>query len=207
MMHLNVSLRAPTWRTHLSDYVEEVRIDVVCDDEDDGTGDEHVAGRLLMSRVRLRDVWNDGLERLYDVCDADSFGLFRMYRTLFTRGGRVRKRLRHLRRDIEISRDILFLYHAVLHPSVAAWRRAVFDAAFRALGGGFNTEVLWAGVGGLTEEEATDLGLYAASSRLLVRSSHADSPYSRRHPRGEDTDAATATAECQRWLLTHPFPA
>ena len=100
----------------------------------------------------------------------------------------------------EITHHVMFLYGAVFHPSIHAFRQGILDAAFN-LFGEESVALMWLETSGLTEAELAELGFKKiAGEDLIFRHSVLRTPFSDRHPRGQDADVE-ALPEYEEWVL------
>src|SRR5262245_60266413 len=114
-MRLDVTFSASVGRTDLDDYVRHLEITVTCSDED-GLN-EYVVGKLAMDQILWADAQADGVS-LFEVCDNDSQGLHEAH-TILTKG---KQEFRPDLRIKEPADHVMFLYSAVFHPSIHAFR-------------------------------------------------------------------------------------
>ena len=150
-----------------------------------------------MSQVLWTDAELDG-HSLLDVCDADSQGLYAMFEVL-TEGdekGRIRDDL-----QVEEPFDhVMFLYRAVLHPSLVPYRQAILEAAVN-LFGCQALIVMWLETGGFPESELADLGFRKiAATPLIYRHLAFTTEFSNRHPLGMDGSDYVARPEYESWV-------
>jgi hypothetical protein len=84
----------------------------------------------------------------------------------------------------------MFLYGAVFHPSIHAFRQGILDTAFN-LFGDFSVALMWLDTSGLSEADLAELGFKKiAGQALIFRHSAHCTPFSERHPQGQDTRAS-----------------
>jgi hypothetical protein len=143
-------------------------------------------------------LWADAIvagQSLFEVCDNDSQGLHEMH-VLLTGGGQ------EFRRDleiVEITDHVLFLYRAVFHPVVHAYRQAILRAAFTMFGEA-SAAVMWMDVSGLSDSELADLGFQKiAGAELIFRHSALRTPFGDRFPQGQLVEVV-AEPEWEEWI-------
>jgi hypothetical protein len=191
-MRLHCEFSTQVARTDVEDYVRHLEVTVGCYDED-GLA-EYTVGRLALDQILWATALVDGVS-LFEVCDNDSQGMHEVH-TILTRGKQ------EFRPDLqikEVTDHVLFLYGAVFHPSIHAYRQGILDAAFT-LFGEESLAVMWKDTSGLTEAELADLGFCKiAGSDLIYRHSGLRTPFSDTFPRGQDTDVE-ARPEYEEWI-------
>jgi len=179
-------------RTDLDDYVRPLEIDIRCYDED--CNDEYTVGRLAMDQILWADALVDGVS-LFEICDNDSQGLHEVH-TILTKGKQ------EFRPDLqinEVTSHVMFLYGAVFHPSIHAYRQGILDAAFNMFGEE-SLAVMWKATSGLSEVELADLGFCKiAGSDLIFRDSSLRTPFGDKFPKGQDADV-DALPEYEEWV-------
>jgi hypothetical protein len=96
-----------------------------------------------------------------------------------------------LRPDLGINEPtnhVMFPYGAVFHPSIHAHRQGIIDTAFN-LFGQESVALMWLETSGLPESELAELGFKKiAGEALIFRHSAIRTPFSDRHPQGQDAD-------------------
>jgi hypothetical protein len=192
-MRLRCEFTACVARCDESDYVRHLVVSILCFDEE--IAYEYLVGRLAMDQILWNDALEDG-EPLFDICDNDSQGLHEAH-VILTDGHDT------FRPDLgiaEVANHVMFLYGTVFHPSIHAYRQAILDAAFN-LFGEDSLAVMWLDTSGLTEPELADLGFKKiAGAELIFRHSAHPTPFSDRHPKGQDDDAV-AVPEYEEWVI------
>jgi hypothetical protein len=180
-MRLNVEFSVPVARGDLDDYVRHLDISVTAYDEE--VLNEYVVGRLALDQILWADALADG-ESLFEVCDSDSQGMHEVH-VILTKGGK------DFRPDLQIKEvvsHVLFLYAAVFHPTVHAYRQAILDTAFT-LFGQESLAVMWKDTSGLPEAELAGLGFRKiAGCDLIYRHSALRTPFGDAHPTGPEAD-------------------
>jgi predicted dinucleotide-utilizing enzyme len=193
-MRLNVEFGASVARTDLDDYIRNLEVTVTCYDED--ALHEYVVGKLAMDQVLWMDALTDGVS-LFEICDNDSQGLHEVH-TILTKGKQ------DFRSDLkidEVTNHVMFLYGAVFHQAIHAYRQGILDAAFT-LFGEESVAVMWKDTSGLSETEMADLGFCKiAASELIFRHSALLTPFSDANPNGQDADDAVARPEYEEWVM------
>ena len=191
-MQLHCEFSIPVARTDLDDYVRHLRISIGCYDEE--CRDEHIVGRLAMDQILWADACVDGVS-LFEICDNDSQGLHEVH-TILTKGDQ------EFRPDLkinEVTDHVMFLYGAVFHPSIHAFRQGIFEAAFN-LFGEISLAVMWKDTSGLSESELADLGFCKVSGcDLIFRHSCLRTKFGDEHPTGQDADVV-ALPEYEEWV-------
>jgi hypothetical protein len=191
-MRLHCEFSTPVARTDLDDYVRHLEISVGCYDEDGAA--EFTVGKLAMEQILWADAIVDGVS-LFEVCDNDSQGLHEVH-VILTKG------TQEFRPDLrinEVTDHVLFLYGAVFHPAVHAYRQGILYAAF-SLFGGQSLAVTWKDTSGLPEADLADLGFCKiAGSDLIFRHSALRTPFGDRFPKGQNADVV-AQPDYEEWV-------
>lgn len=191
-MRLRCEFSTPVSRHEEDDYVHHLVISVECYDEH--CSQAYLVGKLAMDQI----LWSDALANgfpLFDICDNDSQGLHEAH-VILTNGHDT------FRPDLginEVTNHVMFLYGAVFHPAIHAYRQGVLDAAFN-LFGEDSLALMWLDTSGLTEPELAELGFKKiAGEDLIFRHSAHRTPFSDRHPRGQEADLE-ALPEHEEWV-------
>lgn len=191
-MRLHCKFSTPVARSEVDDYVRHLVISVEAFGKD---YDLCVVGKLAMDQILWADALTDGVP-LLDICDNDSQGLHEAH-VILTNGHDT------FRPDLgisEIANHVMFLYGAVFHPAIHAYRQGILDAAFN-LFGEESVALMWLDTSGLTEAELAELGFKKiAGENLIFRHSAIRTPFSDRHPRGQDVDVE-ALPEWEEWVM------
>lgn len=191
-MRLHCEFSTPVARTDLDDYVRPLEISIECYDED--CSNEYTVGKLAMDQILWADALVDGVS-LFEICDNDSQGLHEVH-TILTKG---KQEFRPDLRINEATNHVMFLYGAVFHPSIHAYRQAILDAAFNMFGEE-SLAVMWKDTSGLSETELADLGFCKiVGSDLIFRHLALRTPFGDRFPRGQDADV-DAQPEYEAWV-------
>jgi hypothetical protein len=194
-MRLNVEFSAPVARTDLDDYVRHLEITVACYDKD--SLDEYIVGKLAVDQILWADAQTDSVS-LFEVCNNDSQGMHELH-VILTKGKQ------EFRPDLQINEvvsHVMFLYGAVFHPSIHAYRQGILDAAFN-LFGEESLAVMWKDTSGLSGAELADLGFRKiAGSDLIFRHSALRTKFGDEHPTGQEADDAVAEPEFEGWVLS-----
>ena len=198
MIRLSCSFVASIGRFQLEDYVRELEVAVFSFDD---LGQEVVVGRIAATQILWMDAEIDG-ERLFDICDNDSQGLFEVYRTLTNKKGKIRADLQ----AYEVVDHVIFVYRIVLHPDLVFCRQAILDSVVT-LFGEQSLAVMWKDTGDFTEAELAELGFCKiAGEELIFRHSSFKTPFYEAHPRGLDVDF-DAMPEHAAWVEEQWFKA
>jgi hypothetical protein len=192
-MRLSVSFSAVLARTELEDYVRHLEINVLSLDENRLT--EYVVGKLAMDQILWAEAVRDGVS-LSDVCANDSQGMHELHLILTNDNPSFRPNLQ----IDQITNHVMFLYLAIFHAAVDAYRQGIIDAAFK-LFGKESLAVMWRDTSGLPGAKLRDMGFASApGSDLIFRHSAGRSRFSDEHPRGLDADVK-AKPEFQEWVM------
>jgi hypothetical protein len=187
-MRLHCEFSTPVARTDLDDYIRHLEISIGCYDED--ALHEYIVGKLAVDQILWMDAIIDGVS-LFDICDNDSQGLHEVH-TILTKG---KQEFRPDLKIKEITSHVMFVYGAVLHPSIHPYRQGILDAALN-LFGEESVGVMWKDTSGLSEAELADLGFCKiAGSELIFRHSALRTPFHDANPTGQNTDDAMAEPE------------
>jgi hypothetical protein len=180
MIRLSCSFDSTIGRFRLEDYVRELEVAVFSFDD---SGQQIIVGRIAATQVLWADAEIDG-EPLFDICDADSQGLYEVYRTLTNKKGKIRADLK----AYEVVDHVIFVYRIVLHPELAFCRQAILESVIT-LFGHASLAVMWKDRGEFSEAELAELGFCKiAGEELIFRHSAFKTPFSKTHPRGLDVD-------------------
>ncbi len=192
-MRLRCDFSTPVSRNEEDDYVRHLVISV--ESHDEHCAQAYLVGRLAMDQILWADALADGMP-LFNVCDNDSQGLHEAH-VILTNGHDT------FRPDVgieEVTNHVMFLYGAVFHPAIYAFRQGILDTAFN-LFGEDSLALMWLDTSGLTEAELAELGFKKiAGEDLIFRHSALQTPFSDQHPRGQDADFE-ALAEHEEWVL------
>jgi hypothetical protein len=191
-MRLHCEFSTPVARSEVEDYVRHLVITVEAFGKD---YDLCVVGKLAMDQILWNDALIDGVP-LFDICDNDSQGLHEAHVILTNGNDSFRPDLRIQ----EVTNHVMFLYGAVFHPAIHPYRQGILDTAFN-LFGEESVALMWLDTSGLTEAELAELGFKKiAGEDLIFRHSALRTPFSDRHPRGQDADVE-ALPEWEEWVL------
>jgi hypothetical protein len=192
-MLLRCEFSTPVARTEVDDYVRHLVINVECYDQDCATA--YLVGKLAMDQILWSEALADGVP-LFDICDNDSQGLHEAH-VILTNGHDS------FRPDLgfqEVTNHVMFLYGAVFHPSIHAFRQGILDAAFN-LFGEESVALMWLETSGLPESELAELGFKKiAGEALIFRHSSLRTPFSDRHSQGQAADVE-ALPEYEEWVM------
>src|SRR6476646_321780 len=176
-MRLRCEFSTPVARTDVDEYVRHVVITIEGYAKD---YEPYVVGKLAMDQILWNEALVDGVP-LLDICDNDSQGLHEAH-VILTNGHDT------FRPDLKIKEatsHVMFLYGAVFHPSIHAYRQGILDTAFN-LFGEESVAVMWKDTSGLSETELADLGFgKIAGSELIFRHSALMTPFRHAHPTGQ----------------------
>lgn len=191
-MRLHCEFSTAVARSDEDDYIRHLVITVKAFSKD---YEQYVVGKLAMDQILWSDALADGMP-LLDICDNDSQGLHEAH-VILTNGHDT------FRPDLgiqEITHHVMFLHGAVFHPAICPFRQGILDAAFN-LFGEESVALMWLDTSGLTEAELAELGFKKiARENLIFRHSALRTPFSDRHPQGEDADVE-ALPEYEEWVL------
>lgn len=191
-MRLHCEFSTLVARTDLDDYIRHLEVSVGCYDEE--RLNEYVVGKLAMDQIHWANALVDGVS-LFEICDNDSQGLHEVH-TILTKGKQ------EFRLDLKINEPVdhvMFLYGAVFHPSIHAYRQGILAATFR-LFGEMSLAVMWKDTSSLSESELADLGFCKiAGSDLIFRHSAVRTKFGDEHPTGQDADVV-ALPEYEEWV-------
>jgi hypothetical protein len=192
-MRLRCEFLTPVARSETDDYVRHLVISIECFDKD--CAEEYVVGRLAMDQILWRDALVDGVS-LFEICDNDSQGLHEVHVILTNGNDSFRPDLKIK----EVTNHVMFLYGAVFHPSIHAYREGILDAAFR-LFGEESVALMWLETSGLPESALAELGFKKiACESLIFRHSAERTPFSDQHPKGQDADIE-ALPDYEEWVM------
>ena len=193
-MRLHCEFSSPVARTDLDDYIRHLEISVGCYHED-GLH-EYIVGKLAVDQIMWMNALVDGVS-LFEICDSDSQGLHEVH-TILTKG---KQEFRPDLKIKEVTSHVMFVYWAVFHPSIHAYRQGILDAALN-LFGEESVAVMWKDTSGLSETELADLGFCKiAGSELIYRHSALRTPFHDAHPTGQDAIDAVAEPEDEEWVM------
>lgn len=191
MIRLSCFFGSSIGRHQLEDYVRELEITVLSVDE---LGQEVTVGKIAATQVLWANAENDG-ESLLHICDADSQGLCEVYRTLTNKKGKIRADLK----TYDVVDHVIFVYRIVLHPELDFCCQGILEAVLT-LFGETSLAVMWKDTGGCSEAELAELGFCKiAGEELIFRHSALKTPFSEKHPRGQDVDFV-ACSQHQAWV-------
>ena len=148
-MRLHCEFSTPVARTEVDDYVRHLVISIECFGKD--CAEAYIVGKLAMDQILWSDALVDGVP-LFDICDNDSQGLHEAH-VILTNGHDS------FRQDLgikEATSHVMFLYGAVFHPSIHAYRQGILDTVFN-LFGEESLALMWLETSGLPESELADL--------------------------------------------------
>jgi len=176
MLNVSCQFSVPLGRFLDDDYIRNLNLSVVSWDEQ---GKEIVLGKISGDLLLLGDIENDGAD-LFEVCDADSQGMYDLYEALFSEGSQFRP-------DLDLSEpteNILFLWQSVLHEKVRPYQQAIIDIV-GGLFGTFCVVVMWRDVTQLSDKQLADLGFARiAGTRFVFRHNALVTAFGRANPRG-----------------------
>ena len=191
MICLSCSFVSSIGRFQFEDYIRELEVAVFSFDE---LGQEVTVGKIAATQVLWADAEIDG-ESLLHICDSDSQGLCEVYRTLTNKKGKIRADLK----TYDVVDHVIFVYRIVLHPDLALYRQGILEAVL-SLFGETSLAVMWKDTGDFSEAELAELGFCKiAGEELIFRHSALRTPFSEKHPQGQDVDFV-ATPEHQAWV-------
>ena len=192
-MRLRCEFWTPVARTETDDYVRHLVISVECFDKD--CAEEYVVGKLAMDQILWSQALEDGVS-LFDICDNDSQGMHEAHVILTNGNDSFRPDLK----IEDVTNHVMFLYGAVFHPSIHAYRQGILDTAFRL----FSEEslaLMWLETSGLPELSLAELGFKKiAFQALIFRHSAERTPFSELYPQGQDADVE-ALPEYEEWVM------
>jgi hypothetical protein len=190
-MRLQCEFSTPVARSEVDDYVRHLVISIECFGKD---YESYTVGKLAMDQILWNDALADGVP-LFDICDNDSQGLHEAH-VILTKG---HDSFRPDLRIKEATNHVMFLYVAVFHPSIHPYRQDILDTAFN-LFGEESVALMWLDTSGLPESELAQLGFKKiAGEALIFRHSALRTPFSDRHPQGQDADVE-ALPEYEDWV-------
>jgi len=193
-MRLHCEFSTQVARTDLDDYIRHLEISIGSYDED--ALNEYIVGKLAVDQIMWADAIVDGVS-LFDICDSDSQGLHEVH-TILTKG---KQEFRPDLKIKEFTNHVMFVYGAVFHPSIHAFRQGILDAALK-LFGEESVAVMWKDTSGLSETELADLGFCKiAGSELIYRHSALRTLFHDDHPTGQDAADAVAEPEHEEWVM------
>jgi len=192
MIRLSCIFESSIGRHQLEDYVRELEITVFSFDV---LGQEVTVGKIAATQVLWANAENDG-ESFLHICDADSQGLCEVYRTLTNKKGEIRADLK----TYDVVDHVIFVHRIVLHADLDFCRQGILEAVLT-LFGETSLAVMWKDTGGYMEAELAELGFCKiAREKLIFRHSAFKTPFSEKHPRGQDVDFV-AEREHEVWVL------
>jgi hypothetical protein len=192
-MRLRCEFSTPVSRSEEDDYVRHLVINIECYDKD--YDHPYIVGKLAMDQILWSDALADGVT-LFDICDNDSQGLHDVH-FILTKGHD------YVRPDLRIkgtTNHVVFLYGAVFHPTIHAYRQGILDTAFN-LFGGESVALMWLDTSGLPEADLAELGFKKiAGENLIFRHSAHRTPFSEWQSQGQDADVE-ALPEYEEWVM------
>ena len=191
-MRLRCQFSTPVARSEVDDYIRHLVVTIEAFSKD---YELCVAGKLAMDQILWNDALTDGVA-LLDICDNDSQGLHEAH-VILTNGNDT------CRPDLkieEITNHVMFLYGAVFHPLIHAFRQGILDTAFN-LFGEESVALMWLDTTGLPESDLANLGFKKiAGEALIFRHSALRTPFGDRHPQEQDADVE-ALPEHEEWVM------
>ena len=191
-MRLRCEFSTPVARSEVDDYVRHLVVTIEAFSKD---YEQYVVGKLAMDQILWNDALTDGVP-LLDICDNDSQGLHEAH-VILTNGNDT------FRPDLkieEITNHVMFLYGAVFHPSIHAFRQGILDTAFN-LFGEESVALMWLDTTGLPESDLADLGFKKiAGEALIFRHSALRTPFGDQHHQGQDADVE-ALPQYEEWVM------
>ncbi len=192
-MRLRCEFMTPVARTDTDDYIRHLVISIECFDKD--FAEEYLVGKLAMDQILWSQALADGVP-LFEICDNDSQGLHEAHIILTNGNDSFRPDLKIK----EVTNNVMFLYGAVFHPSIHAYRQGILDAAFR-LFGEDSLALMWLETSGLPESALAELGFKKiACEALIFRHSAERTFFSDQYPQGQD-DEVEALPEYEEWVM------
>lgn len=192
-MRLRCEFSTPVSRSEEDDYIRHLVINVECYDKD--CDHPYIVGKLAMDQILWSDAEADGVP-LFDICDNDSQGLHDVHFILTNGHDSFRPDLR-IKGAIN---HVMFLYGAVFHPTIHAYRQSILDTAFN-LFGGESLALMWLDTSGLPEGDLAELGFKKiAGEDLIFRHSAHRTPFSEWQSQGQDADVE-ALPEYEEWVM------
>jgi hypothetical protein len=154
-----------------------------------------VVGKLAMDQILWMDALVDGVS-LFEICDNDSQGLHEAHVILTNGNDSFRPDLK----IEDVTNHVMFLYGAVFHPSIYAYRQGILDTAFR-LFGEESLALMWLETSGLPKSALGELGFKKiARESLIFRHSAERTLFSDQYPQGQDADVE-ALPEYEDWVM------
>jgi hypothetical protein len=192
-MYLHCEFETPVDRGTPGDYVRKLLITVKAYDAD--LSEAYTVGKLAMKQILWAQALADGMS-LYEICDNDSQELNELH-AILTDG--EEDTFRPEVETDEITSHVMFLHAAVFHPVVHRFRKAILDAAFN-LFGVDTLGVMWQETTGYSPSQLWVLGFKKiAGESLFYRHAALPTPFSRRHPQGQEADVQ-ALPEHEAWV-------
>jgi hypothetical protein len=192
-MRLRCEFSTPVSRCEEDDYIRHLVIRIECYDKD--CAEAYIVGKLAMDQILWSDALADGVP-LFDICDNESQGLHDVHFILTNGHDSFRPDLRIK----EATNHVMFLYGAVFHPSIHAYRQGILDTAFN-LFGEASLALMWQDTSGLLEADLAELGFKKiAGENLIFRHSAHRTPFSEWQSLGQDADVE-ALPEFEEWVM------
>jgi hypothetical protein len=192
-MRLRCEFLTPVARSETDDYVRHLVISIECFDKE--CAEEYVVGKLAMDQILWMDALVDGVS-LFEICDNDSQGLHEAHVILTNGNDSFRPDLK----IEDVTNHVMFLYGAVFHPSIYAYRQGILDTAFR-LFGEESLALMWLETSGLPKSALGELGFKKiARESLIFRHSAERTLFSDQYPQGQDADVE-ALPEYEDWVM------
>src|ERR1019366_2580183 len=148
-MRLRCEFSTPVARCDVDDYIRHLVISIECFGKD---YDSYIVGKLAMDQILWNDALADGV-RLFDICDNDAQGLHEAQVILANGHDSFRPDLGLE----EVTNHVMFLYGAVFHPSIHAYRQGILDTAFN-LFGEESLALMWLDTSGVPGADLAGLG-------------------------------------------------
>jgi hypothetical protein len=164
-------------------------------DADDS--EAYTVAKLAMKQILWAQTLADDMS-LYEICDNDSQE-FNELHAILTDG--EEDNLRPGLETGEVTNYIMFLHAAVFHPVVHRYRKAILDTAFK-LFGVDSIAVMWQETTGYSPSQLWVLGFkkIAGGKSLFYRHAALLTPFSRRHPQGQEEADVKALPEHEAWV-------
>lgn len=194
MIYVSCQFETPIERSDYSDYVRKLHLDITATTEN---GDHVLIGRIAADQVLIRDARRDQMS-LFEVCDADSQGLYETYCALFDDMGEFLDEL-EVRQPVD---TMIFMWRSVIHPRLRPFLEGVV-ATIGSLFGKATVVAMWHDTTRLTDSELASLAFRRiAGSRLIYRHSAARSPFAKMYPTGMDVPVEFYPEESDaNWVL------
>ena len=114
MINVTCKFSVPLGRSDYYDYVRALDLSIE-------SFDDVILGKIAADVLLLSDAENDGWS-VFDVCDADSQGMYELYEALFENG--------QFQTELgvnEVTFHIIFLWRSVLHPKIQPYQQAILE--------------------------------------------------------------------------------